>query len=87
MDQYCSVELTELGNGDCISTTVPPPPETTTKTTADSLNVTEQSEASAHESVEVPVFALGGSAGVLVLIIIIVIVATFYVAVRFTRRK
>ncbi|CAI8053003.1 Receptor-type tyrosine-protein phosphatase F [Geodia barretti] len=87
VDQYCSVELTELGNGDCISTTVPPPPETTTKTTADSLNVTEQSEASAHESVEVPVFALGGSAGVLALIIIIVIVATFCVALRCTRRN
>jgi hypothetical protein len=87
VDQYCSVELTELGNGDCISTTVPPPPETTTKTTADSLNVTEQSEATAHESVEVPVFALGGSAGVLALIIIIVIVATFCVALRCTRRN
>ena len=86
MDHYCSVELTELGNGDCISTTVPPPPETA-KTTADSLNGTEQSESSAHQSVEVPVFALGGSAGVLALIIIIIIVATFCVAVRCTRRK
>ena len=53
VDEYCSVELTELGDGECVSTTTAPPPETTA-TTTQNMNETEKSELLAHESVEVP---------------------------------
>ena len=86
VDEYCSVEVPELGDGECVSTTTALPPETTA-TTTQNMNETEKSESLAHESVEVPVYALGGSAGGLVLIIIIAAIAfTFCIALRCMRR-
>ena len=91
VDQYCSVELDELGNGDCISTTTPPPPETTmpSVSTTDS-NETESNTdktQSAAESVHVPVSVLGGSVAAVLLLLIIIILSTVCIAVHCTRAK
>ena len=78
VDKNCSVELMELGDGECISTTEPPPPETTASrevsTPTESVNETGKSEKESPVSYLVPSVALGGSAIFVIIVIIVVII-------------
>ena len=92
VDEYCSVELSELGDGECVSTTTAPPPppssEATTEPTTDRSmsNETGKSDSSSQESIEVPFYAIGGSVGGLLLIVVIAIVTT-YIMTRICSKK
>ena len=103
VDQYCSVEVTELGDSECVSTTEAPtdkPTESPTATPTDKptdkptdepIIVTESKNETLSDdnagSVHVPLAALAGSAAGILLVVVIILLATTCTAVLCTRRK
>ena len=97
VDQYCSVELYELGNGECVSTTEPPPTtEEPTKEPTDKPSVDpdktndpqlDSQTSSNSENVHVPVSALGGGIAAVIVIMIIIIIVIVFFAIKYTRAK
>ena len=90
IDQYCSVELAELGDAKCISTTTPPitraSEEPTRGNGTESDNTTEQSS-KRMDSVHVPIVALGGGIAGVVFLVLVIVFATVCIAVRCTKAK
>ena len=89
VDQYCSVELTELGNSECISTTPPPPPLPPMPSNINKDPDTEVNKTgtAANTSVYVPVSTLAGSVAAIILILIAFVFSTICIAVKCTRAK
>ena len=98
VDQYCSVELLKLGDGQCVSTTEPPPPTTQEPTKEPTEKPTdisgktndtnsESQTSSNSESVHIPVGVLGGVIAALIIFTPIIIIIIVCIAIRYTRAK
>lgn len=94
VDYNCSVELDELGNGECISTTTPgtttpdsSSSETVSSPTEFQNNTSKEEQSSQSQSIDISPIAIGVSVGVLFIAIIIVAVSVGCIAVRHTKQR
>ena len=96
-DPYCSVELAELGDSECVSTTEPPPttkPPVTNGTPKSNETDSNQTDSTSDaptpgtvaESVSVPV-AVGGVAMLMFLLFIVTVFVAVCCIVRYAKKK